>query len=814
MILDFAVGMKDQVSRPSKDAAKAVLGVSTSMQATQAKAKSLDAELSKAREELTKLMAPSARGKELSAQLDGAKASLSSMMKPSAKRGDLEAQLKAAGDSVKAAMKPTDTQKQAKAIEDQFSKAMGNVSKISDAKERTEAAARAGREYADAMKQVRVEMAADAAKLVDVKAKFTGLEKELQTLKATEAEAITKQKDLITATQQALAAETASHAAAVDKQKGVIAGIRKDILQNEDAGKSAAETQSKALEQLQGKWEANAKASESFSEQLKSVGAVAGGVAAAIAAAAVALGGFVVSLAENAVSVSQAERQMTSMFEALGDGQISGQQTVTMLDDLSAHIGISRDELVPFTKQLLAMGITGEGALRGMTQAAISAQAIMGDAAAGDAFIQLQKKIRAAADSSTPLKLKLQSLDETGVNVNDVAKEMGISAAQLGKQLKAGTIDATKFGDALTKAVLAKGAGPLDALANSFGEIWKNAKKDFNDFFKGIDPVIQPFMGQVRGFFDIFKEGTPSANALKAGIGGGLTFVFQKLTLLVPMVKHFFLQMIVYALQAYIAMKPILKWFEDLKKNQKFMETMQRVLSAVGTALKVIGVAIGVAVVSAVAFGVALTAIQAAILALGALIMADVTKWIGIIIDWAKSGYTSAGDFVKGLSQGIINGAAAVGDAVKGLATKAKDTFKNMLGIHSPSTVGKQLGGYFGGGIAGGVTQAAPEVHKAAKALGTASIVGAGAGAAMAAPEAPQTSAPNFALARAASTGPTAPPPVAPTTAPAGGGGVTVNLAPGAIAVNAGAGGESLLELTETAVSLMFERVALAQGLG
>ena len=79
----------------------------------------------------------------------------------------------------------------------------------------------------------------------------------------------------------------------------------------------------------------------------------------------------------------------------------------------------------------------------------------------------------------------------------------------------AGAVDAKAFGDALSDAVIKKGAGPLDALSKEWGSIMKMWDKAKSDLFKGID--VGPFMAEVRSLFEIFGQGTESGKALKDG---------------------------------------------------------------------------------------------------------------------------------------------------------------------------------------------------------------------------------------------------------------------------------------------------------
>src|SRR5262249_4898417 len=150
-----------------------------------------------------------------------------------------------------------------------------------------------------------------------------------------------------------------------------------------------------------------------------------------------------------------------------------------------------------------------------------------------------------AAQTGQGLKIPLKglgSLAEMGLTVNDIAQQMGISAKALGAQLRAGSADAKKFGDALTDALIKKGAGPLERLSASWENMSKKLSQSFNDMFKDID--VGPFLEAVKSLFDIFDSKTnPSGAALKAGIGGFFKEVFATATKVVPLVKHFLLDL-------------------------------------------------------------------------------------------------------------------------------------------------------------------------------------------------------------------------------------------------------------------------------
>lgn len=73
---------------------------------------------------------------------------------------------------------------------------------------------------------------------------------------------------------------------------------------------------------------------------------------------------------------------------------------------------------------------------------------------------------------------------------------------------------------------------------------------------------------------------------------------------------------------------------------------------------------------------------------------------------------------IDGLVEGIGGGVKLVVDSLKDVGTKAIDGIKDLLGIHSPSTVGAEIGGYLDEGLAEGIAGSASSVEDSAKGLG------------------------------------------------------------------------------------------------
>ncbi len=538
-------------------------------------------------------------------------------------------------------------------------------------------------------------------------------------------------------------------------------------------------------------------------------------VAEALGVAALGIGALVFEGSKLAISASESRTKLVTMFDALGEGKITGDQTIAMLDSLSSTLGISKDQIIPYTKAFVSMGITGEDALKKITTAALSAQAIMTDPAAGEAFVQLTKKMNSAANAGQAFKVPIKGLGSlqtiglgTAEDFSGLAKTMGFSATELGAKLKAGLnpADAKKFGDAMQDALIRKGAGPLEELGLTSENIKKVLVQNLTEMFE-LDEV-KGFMKEVKSLFAIFDKAKPSGDAMKQGVGLFFKQVFTVATKVVPMVKHFLLDMIIYGLKAYIALKPIVKgFFVELSKEAtkawaivktfatalapvidwiKSLASNQVVVDAFWMALKGIGIIIGTIVVAVVAVVVvaalmigALLAIQVAIVAVGAIIVGFVSSAVGVLGDWVAGAAKAAYDFVAGLVQGISSGASAVVNAVKGLAGAAKNAFTSALGIKSPSKVMMGLGVHVAGGAAEGIEAGTKDVHGAASGMADAAVKGAtGDGA-------------------------------SPSSGGGGGKSTVIN-----VAMQIDGAGKSALEITQEMVAMVFERAALAAGAG
>ena len=507
--------------------------------------------------------------------------------------------------------------------------------------------------------------------------------------------------------------------------------IKQQALGNNDAIAkltSQAEKLTPALQSAQTSLVSTGGSGAGLADAFAEASAATGGlidVLAAVGAAAAGIGALIVAGAAFAISANEAKGKAVALFDALGEGKTSGTAVVGMLDQLGDSIGQTRANLEPLAKGFETLGITGIEQLKGLTLAAASAGALA--EGGGEAFTKLFAKVNAAAETGSKLKLPFAALEKqlkaTGLNISDLAPRMNMTAEQLQAGLKAGTVDAQKFGDALTDAATSKGAGPLAKAGASLGNVWSKFLENLNKMFEDID--VGPFLEQVKSLFDIFGQAQPSGQALKSGIGGFFKEVFADATKVVPMIKHFLLDMVIYGLKAYIALKPIAEQIYAFGAAIAESGALQPILDGLVDVLEVMGGAIAIIVVAGVGLAAALLGIQIAIVAAGLAVIGFVVDTVGALGQWIASAGEAASNFVAGLVGGISAGASAVIGAVKGLADGATKGFKDALGIASPSKVMMELGGHTGTGFAMGLDDTTPDVHGAASGVASAAVDGA-----------------------------------------------------------------------------------------
>ena len=277
-----------------------------------------------------------------------------------------------------------------------------------------------------------------------------------------------------------------------------------------------------------------------------------GSVAAGAIKAAGAIGGFFAEVVEEgvktALEVAEVNERLTATFEALGDKPGQGAKTLAFLNDLSTELPQTRDQLARWGKEFQAFGITDLGALREQIRATAAAQAIMGEGGA-EAYKKLAEKVQDAAQGHHALKMgkdPIKAIALSGVSASAVAERLGMTLEQLDGKLKSGTMDAEKFGKALSSTLAEKGEKPLEAMGNEIGTIMAKGKETFLHLFDGID--VSPITDGLKSLIALGDAANPVGADIKAGIGEGIQGVINWLGEMLVMGQVMFIDLDTFAI--------------------------------------------------------------------------------------------------------------------------------------------------------------------------------------------------------------------------------------------------------------------------
>jgi len=441
--------------------------------------------------------------------------------------------------------------------------------------------------------------------------------------------------------------------------------------------------------------------------------------ALAVVGAIVAVAGALFVMMRAAVEFGEMRAGITASLEAFtGDGPAA----VSMLDELGKRLPFTTERMAHWSTALASAGVRDLPSLQRGVTAAAAATALMRDATDGTAtkVTNLVGKLREFAEEGKGEKFDTltKKLKGIGVDVNDVAREMGTTA----DKLKGTTVDATKLGDAIQNALIHKGKGALEAFGDESTQIWAKFKENVSALFEDLAPDAKAFMAEVRGIADEFMRGSATSGVAKSAIGAVFHTLFDWATRATHAVHIAFLDVEIMALKAAIAVAP------TAKAVQRFWAT-HAMSDKLLTALKGVAIILGVlAVGAAIAFSpIVIGAAAATAAVLG---IAYAVGWVAgkigsvgkTLKSWAASAYAAATDFISGLVSGIKAGVGRAVDAVKGLGSSVVGAIKGVLHIQSPSRVMAEVGLQTAQGMAVGIDQGQSDVARAASRLGGAAV--------------------------------------------------------------------------------------------
>jgi hypothetical protein len=366
----------------------------------------------------------------------------------------------------------------------------------------------------------------------------------------------------------------------------------------------------------------------------------------------------------------------------------NAQELQGAIDQVSASSAISRQKTAQYAEQLYRMGLRGANLSSALEGVAIKAS-VQGDAAAS-AFAGW-----AAGAAMTGHSVKKLS--------DDVKARLGGVAAA---QMQSLTVQTEK------------------------------QKEAFDALFSGLNVnKLEKASAETNA---LLSQTTNSGKALKAVMTSLLQPLIDARAKLEPLMKKFFQGMIIAALRVGIAFQLVRLWFKRTFGSQDLLHgiDMTRVALYAGEvaafalaaafAPLVIATAAGVAALASI-FSVVTQAASGFMLLwqawqevdfalLGKQLYADLR---GNLIDpifelWHELDFKMLGQYLwQGIVEGIAEGIPKVLESVSNLGKLAWDTFKDKLGIHSPSRVFLQLGAQIPAGAAAGVHMGAPKARRA-----------------------------------------------------------------------------------------------------
>ncbi len=441
-------------------------------------------------------------------------------------------------------------------------------------------------------------------------------------------------------------------------------------------------------------------------------GAIAGIVAltSAVASSLTSLGRFVVHAAD-------AARSAALMREAAMGGNAQwGKNFGEQVDALSKKVPTSRAEIDKLGASLAKNNIGGQtwvDTLNAVTQAS----AALGD----DAGSKLQEFITRGRQFQR-FQLNPQEMIGSGLTFTEVsealAKSMHIGVDKAKAALFEGRVKLADGAKALRDAIEKKFSTLNLRQMLSLDNIAKKLGETFDDLTKGID--LEPLLRGFKEIADIFDLSTVSGQALKQIIsvfGNDLIGTFSKST---PLAKKFVYGLIIGALEltiSYLKVRNAIRGMFSGDTLKKFdaanlairmgRDAAQGIAGAMAFAAAQVGAV--VAAVGALSVGVygVVDAFKSAGKTIGGWV-ADIRN-----TDWKATGIA----IVDGLIGGLTSGAKRLRDAVLGLGEDVKRTFKETLGIHSPSKVFAEFGKHTTEGYEQGVEASSGRAQGAINAM-------------------------------------------------------------------------------------------------
>lgn len=453
--------------------------------------------------------------------------------------------------------------------------------------------------------------------------------------------------------------------------------------------------------------------------------------------AVTATAGALMKLAETAIDVISRQAGLIAVFGALGRGAASGTALLGSVNRLKTAIPGMSGEIDEWGKSLINAGLSGVR-LENALKAVAAANALLGPGAASAAegmIKELQRGGIFAAQLIAELKSPGgdQKLRQMGLSTKELAAAMGMTE----KQFKRSRISADQMQQAIERALIQKGKGPLEAMALTWPSILAGAKAGILSLFDKLGGPVKTFMKAIKGLFGEFNKGGGVINAIKPTVTAVMTTLFSWATKAVGAIRGIInsfknagkstsvfggaisvLKAGWAALKAIFgtvagALKPIIGALKAIFSNAVVLRGIRAIFTVIATVITIVVVAIGVLVGAFALLGGIVAGVVGAIAGAWSALAGFFVDGVNTILDTLSSlvGGASAagGSIVDGLVGGLDIG-AFVGK-MAGMAKAGLAAFKGVLGIASPSKVMGEMGDHTVAGFTNSVDDGASDAQ-------------------------------------------------------------------------------------------------------
>jgi hypothetical protein len=416
------------------------------------------------------------------------------------------------------------------------------------------------------------------------------------------------------------------------------------------------------------------------------------------------------------VSLGGSFNKMKRPAQEAGQGAAAAGTNITKLGQAASAAGGPLGGLIGKLKNLSGAGLAGLAVAAAAAVVALGAGLAYGFGKLISFAISSQEALEGVSDEAIRVSKRSPIARAQIAALSDELEKTGLRGAALEKALEKAL--PKRFGKEAQKSMM------------GFSVQLAKAKENAALLFTGIK--TEGMQKGLASILSLLDESTASGAALKSILETTIQPIADAAAAAAPKVRAFFLGVGIGALRAATAVLNVgnaIKKAAGIKFGGSDLDVdFQAVGTAAGVAaIGVLALAAGLGAIAAIALGS-----MAAVLAVGAAIGFGIATGVAMAINtgqalwnWLQNTHAlfaqavgelkAAGkDMMKGLADGIKDGASAVITAATNTAKDAVKAVKSALGIASPSKVFAGIGAQTSEGMAGGIDSGSGSVESAA----------------------------------------------------------------------------------------------------